>query len=107
MAQEIRKPMAGGAPASRYQDPFAEMRAEMDRLFDTFLGRGFFGRPAPSAMAQPAATVAPSISGVRGDAGADQSATETGSIGSPRPGNGNIAQALPAGPHAARPTYIP
>src|SRR6516165_8976234 len=61
MAQEIRKPMAGGAPVSRYRDPFAEMRAEMDRLFDTFLGRGFLARPAPSAIAQPAATLAPSI----------------------------------------------
>ena len=59
MAQEIRKPMAGGAPVSRYRDPFTEMRAEMDRLFDTFLGRGFFGRPAPSAKAQSAATLAP------------------------------------------------
>jgi HSP20 family protein len=61
MAQEIKKPMAGGAPVSRYRDPFAEMRAEMDRLFDTFLGRGFFGRPAPSAMAQSAATLAPNV----------------------------------------------
>ena len=61
MAQEIRKPMAGGAPVSRYRDPFAEMRAEMDRLFDTFLGRGFFGRPAPSGSAEPAVTLAPNI----------------------------------------------
>ena len=61
MAQEIRKPMAGSAPVSRYRDPFAEMRAEMDRLFDTFLGRGFFGRPAPSGSAEPAVTLAPNI----------------------------------------------
>ena len=61
MAQEIRKPMAGAALVSRYRDPFAEMRSEMDRLFDTFLGRGFFGRPAPSAMAQSAATLAPNV----------------------------------------------
>ena len=61
MAQEIRKPMAGSAPGSRYRDPFAEMRAEMDRLFDTFLGRGFFGRPAPSGSAEPAVTLAPNI----------------------------------------------
>jgi hypothetical protein len=63
MAQEIRKPMAGGAPVSRYRDPFAEMRAEMDRLFDTFLGRSFFGRPVPSGSgsAEPAVTLAPNI----------------------------------------------
>jgi hypothetical protein len=59
MAQEIRKPMAGGAPVSRYRDPIAEMRSEMDRLFDTFLGRSFFGRPAPSGSAEPATTLAP------------------------------------------------
>jgi HSP20 family protein len=61
MAQEIRKPIAGGAPVSRYRDPFAEMRAEMDRLFDTFLGRGFFGRPAPSGSAEPAVALSPNI----------------------------------------------
>src|SRR6516162_7592168 len=61
MAQEIRKPMAGGAPVSRYRDPFAEMRSEMDRLFDTFLGRSFFGRPAPSGSAEPASTLAPNV----------------------------------------------
>ena len=61
MAQEIRKPMAGGTPVSRYRDPFAEMRSEMDRLFDTFLGRSFFGRPAPSGSAEPAATLAPHV----------------------------------------------
>jgi HSP20 family protein len=44
MAQEIKKPEVGGTPATRYRDPFAEMRSEMDRLFDNFLGRGFFGR---------------------------------------------------------------
>jgi len=61
MAQEIRKPMAGGAPVSRYRDPIAEMRSEMDRLFDTFLGRSFFGRPAPSGSAEPATTLAPNV----------------------------------------------
>jgi HSP20 family protein len=33
----------------------------MDRLFDTFLGRGFFGRPAPSGSAEPAVRLAPNI----------------------------------------------
>src|SRR6516162_3208044 len=33
----------------------------MDRLFDTFLGRGFFGRHAPSGRAGPAATLAPDV----------------------------------------------
>ena len=46
---------------SRYRDPFADMRAEMDRLFDTFLGRSFFGRPAPSGSAEPATTLAPNV----------------------------------------------
>jgi HSP20 family protein len=45
MAQEIKRPDMG-AVASRYRDRFAEMRAEMDRVFDSFLGPGFFGRPS-------------------------------------------------------------
>jgi len=46
MAQEIKKQEPGGAAAPRYRDPFAEMRAEMDRVFDSFLGRGLFvGQP--------------------------------------------------------------
>jgi len=61
MAQEIRKQPTTGTPAQRYRDPFAEMRAEMDRLFDRFLGGSFFGRPVPSGRAQPAATLAPDI----------------------------------------------
>ena len=44
MAQEIKKKEATPAP-SRYIDPFAPIRAEMDRVFDSFLGRGFGGRP--------------------------------------------------------------
>jgi HSP20 family protein len=44
MAQDINKRETGTAPAPRYRDPFAEMRAEMDRLYDSVLGRGFFGR---------------------------------------------------------------
>jgi len=63
MASEIRKSETVGTPAPRYRDPFAEMRSEMDRVFDAFLGRGFLGRPSvpslPSAMAQP--LVAPDI----------------------------------------------
>ena len=49
MAQEIMRPDMG-AVASRYRDPFAEMRAEMDRVFDSFLGPGFFGRPSLPKM---------------------------------------------------------
>jgi hypothetical protein len=45
MAQEIKKADASDAstttPAQRYVDPFAAIRAEMDRVFDSFLGRGF------------------------------------------------------------------
>ncbi len=61
MAQELRKPMTGVAPVSRYRDPFAEMRAEMDRLFDSFLGRGFFAQPAPFGRAELATTLAPNV----------------------------------------------
>jgi HSP20 family protein len=46
MAQEIKKPETTGTGMPRYRDPFAEMRAEMDRVFDSFLGRSFFGRPS-------------------------------------------------------------
>ncbi len=46
MAQEIKKQEAGHAPAVRYADPFAAMRAEMDRVFDSFLGRGFGQMPS-------------------------------------------------------------
>src|SRR6516225_1473632 len=60
MAQEIRKQPTTGTP-QRYRDPFAEMRAEMDHLFDRFLGGSFFGRPAPSGRAEPAAALAPNV----------------------------------------------
>jgi HSP20 family protein len=61
MAQEIKKQEPGGATAPRYRDPFAEMRAEMDRVFDSFLGRSLFGRPALFGRTEAAATVAPDI----------------------------------------------
>src|SRR6516225_8144055 len=60
MAQEIRKQPTTGTP-QRYRDPFAEMRAEMDHLFDRFLGGSFFGRPAPSGRVEPAAALAPNV----------------------------------------------
>jgi len=56
-----RKQPTTGAPTPRYRDPFAEMRAEMDHLFDRFLGGSFFGRPAPSGRAEPAAALAPNV----------------------------------------------
>ena len=49
MAQEIKKQDVTQPMPTRFTDPFAEMRAEMDRVFDSFLGRGpgrlasFFG----------------------------------------------------------------
>jgi HSP20 family protein len=46
MAQEIKKSETGPAPVQRYADPFSAMRAEFDRVFDNFLGRGFGGFPA-------------------------------------------------------------
>jgi HSP20 family protein len=61
MAQEIKKQEPGGAAVPRYRDPFAEMRAEMDRVFDSFLGRSFFGRPALFGRTEAAATIAPHI----------------------------------------------
>lgn len=45
MAQEIKKAEASSTPA-RYSDPFSAMRSEMDRVFDSFLGRGFGALPA-------------------------------------------------------------
>ena len=48
MTQEIKKQETGGAAVPRYWDPFAEMRAEMDRVFNSFLGRGAY-RPAKPA----------------------------------------------------------
>jgi hypothetical protein len=49
MTQEIKKQETSGAAVPRYWDPFAEMRAEMDRVFKSFLGRGLIGRPSPAA----------------------------------------------------------
>jgi len=41
MAQELKKTEPATPAMERYSDPFAAMRAEMDRVFDSFLGRGF------------------------------------------------------------------
>ena len=41
MAQEIKKTTPSPTPAPRYVDPFSAMRAEMDRVFDSFLGPSF------------------------------------------------------------------
>lgn len=41
MAEEIKKSDAQPSTTlSRYSDPFSAMRAEMDRVFDAFMGRG-------------------------------------------------------------------
>jgi len=60
MAQEIKK-QVGGTTIPRYRDPFAEMRAEMDRVFDSFLGRGFLGRPTLFGTAEAADTLTPDV----------------------------------------------
>ena len=39
MAQEIKKSETGTTSVQRYVDQFSAMRAEMDRVFDSFLGR--------------------------------------------------------------------
>lgn len=46
MAQEIRKAETPKAVTPRYADPFAEMRNEMERLFDSFTGHGWARMPA-------------------------------------------------------------
>lgn len=45
MAEDLKKDPAP-VPVARYQDPFSAMRSEMDRLFDSFMSRGFGGLPA-------------------------------------------------------------
>lgn len=49
MAQEIKKAEQSATPVQRYTDPFSQMRTEMDRLFDSFLGRGF---PSMASLAR-------------------------------------------------------
>jgi HSP20 family protein len=44
MAQEIKKQETMSGAPSRYRDPFTQMRAEMDRIFDSFLGPSFLNR---------------------------------------------------------------
>jgi HSP20 family protein len=51
MAQEVKKREMSGAGLPRYRDPFADIRAEMDRVFDSFLGRSFFS-PTLSSKAE-------------------------------------------------------
>ena len=57
MAQEIKKTETGATPVQRYIDPFSAMRAEMDRVFDSFLGRGFGRFPMPSRVGDSDAVV--------------------------------------------------
>src|SRR6516162_5225151 len=61
MAQEIKKQEPAGAAVPRYRDPFTEIRAEMDRVFDSFLGRSLFSRPALFGRTEAATTIAPDI----------------------------------------------
>ena len=51
MAQEIKKRDPGTTTLPRYRDPFADMRAEMDRVFDAFTGRGLGARPSLPQLA--------------------------------------------------------
>jgi HSP20 family protein len=46
MAQEIKKTEPASAPAPARLDPFSAMRAEMDRVFDSFLGNRWGALPA-------------------------------------------------------------
>ena len=61
MAQEIKTQETGGGSVSRYRDPFAEMRAEMDRVFETFLGPSFFTRRPLPSRAEPVGISAPNV----------------------------------------------
>ena len=60
MAQEIKKTETGGSSAQRYVDPFSAMRSEMDRVFGSFLGRGFDRFPV-LLKGEDSASVMPSI----------------------------------------------
>mgnify|MGYP001171568210 FL=1 len=48
MAQEIKKSETPRAMTPRYADPFAEMRNEMEKVFDSVLGRGWSGQRMPA-----------------------------------------------------------
>ena len=48
MADDVTSKGQGGRLPSRYQDPFQSFRAEMDRLFDSFLG----GVPSLTSLRQ-------------------------------------------------------
>src|SRR5690349_2513728 len=61
MAQEIKKQETIGGAASRYRDPFTEMRAEMDRIFDNFLGPNFFARWPLVSRSGPSRISAPTV----------------------------------------------
>jgi HSP20 family protein len=60
MAQDIKKTATGSTPTRRYVDPFSAMRAEMDRVFDSFLGPGF-GRFPLLSRSEAEDAVVPSI----------------------------------------------
>jgi HSP20 family protein len=61
MAQEIKRQETSGGAVSRYRDPFAAMRAEMDRVFDSFLGSGLLGSWPSVSRAEPAGVSAPNV----------------------------------------------
>ena len=46
MPEEVKKPESQVSEPSRYVDPFTAMRSEMDRVFDSFLGRRWVNPPA-------------------------------------------------------------
>jgi HSP20 family protein len=61
MAQEIKKQETIGSAASRFRDPFTEMRSEMDRIFDNFLGPTFLGRWPLVSRSEPSRISAPTV----------------------------------------------
>ncbi len=61
MAQDIKKQETVGSVTSRYRDPFTEMRAEMDRIFDNFLGPNFLGPWPRVSRSEPSGISAPTV----------------------------------------------
>ena len=60
MAQELKKTETGAPAAGGYSDPFSAMRSEMDRVFDTFLGKRWGGFPSLAGNGE-SAIVMPSV----------------------------------------------
>lgn len=61
MAQEIKPTAPSANQPAQHRDPFAQMRAEMDRVFDSFLGNRWSGLPSMLGTEPRERMVVPSI----------------------------------------------